>query len=32
MACAAALRDHLSPATIAILQAAWRRALGEPPI
>jgi hypothetical protein len=32
MACAAALRDHLSPATIATLQAAWRRALGEPPI
>jgi len=32
MACAAALREHLSPATIATLQAAWRRALGEPPI
>jgi len=32
MACAAALRDHLSPATIATLQAAWRRALGDPPI
>jgi hypothetical protein len=32
MACAAALRDHLSPATIATLQAAWRQALGEPPI
>jgi hypothetical protein len=32
MACAAALRDHLSPATITTLQAAWRRALGDPPI
>ena len=32
MACAAALRDHLSSATIATLQAAWRRALGDPPI
>lgn len=32
MACAAALRDHLAPATIATLQAAWRHALGEPPI
>ena len=32
MACAAALRDHLPPATIAMLQAAWRRALGDPPI
>ncbi len=32
MACAAALRDHLSPATVATLEAAWRQALGEPPI
>lgn len=32
MACAAAFRDHLPPATVATLEAAWRRALGEPPI
>ena len=32
MACAGALREHLSPTTIEKLQAAWRRALGEPPI
>jgi hypothetical protein len=32
MACAAALREHLSPATIETLEAAWRRALGDPPI
>lgn len=32
MACAAALRDHLPAATVATLEAAWRRALGEPPI
>jgi len=32
MACAAALRDHLRPATIETLEAAWRQALGEPPI
>ncbi len=32
MACAAALRDHLPPSTIVALEAAWRHALGEPPI
>ena len=32
MACAGALRSHLSPATVATLEAAWRRALGDPPI
>lgn len=32
MACAAALRERVPVATIATLQAAWRRALGEPPI
>jgi hypothetical protein len=32
MACAAALRDRLSPTTIETLEAAWRRALGDPPI
>jgi hypothetical protein len=32
MACAAALRDHLAPVTVEVLEAAWRRALGEPPI
>ncbi len=31
MACAAALRGHLPPATVETLEAAWRRALGEPP-
>jgi hypothetical protein len=31
MACAAALRDHLPATTVATLEAAWRRALGEPP-
>jgi hypothetical protein len=31
MACAAALREHLAAATIDRLEAAWRRALGEPP-
>jgi hypothetical protein len=31
MACAAALRQHLLPATVDTLEAAWRRALGEPP-
>lgn len=32
MACAAAFRDHLPAATVATLEAAWRLALGEPPI
>jgi len=32
MACAAALRDHLPATTVATLEAAWRRALGELPI
>lgn len=32
MACAAALRGHLPAATVTTLEAAWRRALGEPPI
>jgi hypothetical protein len=32
MACAAALRDHLPAAMVATLEAAWRGALGEPPI
>ncbi len=32
MACAAALREHLPAAMVATLEAAWRRALGEPPI
>jgi hypothetical protein len=32
MACAAAFRDHLPATTVATLEAAWRRALGEPPI
>ena len=32
MACAAALRDRLPAATVATLEAAWRRALGEPPV
>jgi hypothetical protein len=31
MACAAALRDHLPATMVATLEAAWRRALGEPP-
>lgn len=31
MACAAALRDYLPATTVATLEAAWRRALGEPP-
>lgn len=32
MACAAALRDHLPAAMVATLEAAWRGALGDPPI
>jgi hypothetical protein len=32
MACGAVLRDYLPESTIATLEAAWRRALGEPPI
>ena len=32
MGCAAALRDHLPPATIEKLELPWRRALGEPPL
>jgi len=32
MACAAALRDSLPAATVETLEAAWRRAVGEPPI
>jgi hypothetical protein len=31
MACAVALRDQLPAATIGRLEAAWRRALGDPP-
>jgi hypothetical protein len=31
VACAAALRRHLPDATVAALEAAWRRALGDPP-
>lgn len=31
MACAVALRRHLRDATAAALEAAWRRALGDPP-
>ena len=31
MACAAALRDRLPAPTLETLEAAWRRALGEPP-
>ena len=31
MACAAALREHLSAPTVVTLEAAWRRALGDPP-
>jgi hypothetical protein len=31
MACAAALREHLSAATVEKLEAAWRRALGDVP-
>ena len=32
MACAAALQDHVPAATITVLEAPWRRALGDPPI
>jgi len=32
MACAAAVREHLPATTVVTLEAAWRRALGEPPI
>jgi len=32
MACAAALRDRIPAATITVLEAPWRRALGEPPL
>jgi hypothetical protein len=32
MACATALRDHLPATMVATLEAAWRRALGEPPV
>lgn len=32
MACAAALRDLIPAATVETLEAAWRRAQGEPPI
>ncbi len=32
MACAAALREHLPPPTVEALEAAWRRAIGEPPV
>ena len=32
MACAAALRDHLPATTVATLEAAWCRALGDLPI
>jgi len=31
MACAAVLRPHLPAATVESLEAAWRRALGDPP-
>jgi hypothetical protein len=31
MTCAAALRRHLPEPTVAALEAAWRRALGDPP-
>lgn len=31
MACAATLREHLTAATRAALEAPWRRALGDPP-
>ena len=31
MACAAALREHLRESTVAALEAAWRRAIGDPP-
>lgn len=31
VACAAALREHLPERTVATLEAAWRRALGDPP-
>lgn len=31
VACAAALRGHLAEETVATLEAAWRRALGDPP-
>lgn len=31
MACAAALRDRLPAPTVEALEAAWRRALGDPP-
>ena len=32
MACAAALRDRVPATTLTVLEAPWRRALGEPPI
>jgi len=31
MACAVALRAHLRAATVTALEAAWRRAVGDPP-
>lgn len=31
MACAAALHRHLPASTVTALEAAWRRAIGEPP-
>jgi len=31
VACAAALRDHLPAAAVETLEAAWRRAMGDPP-
>jgi hypothetical protein len=31
MACAVALRERLREATVTTLEAAWRRALGDPP-
>jgi hypothetical protein len=32
MVCAAALQDHVPAATLAVLEAPWRRALGDPPV
>lgn len=31
VACAAAMRGHLAPDVVTVLEAAWRGALGEPP-
>ena len=32
MACAAALRDRVPATTLTVLEAPWRRALGDPPV